>query len=144
MATLTRVATVAREWDDMSLVAIALVLAVVALAALALLQVAVAAGLPYGNLVWGGQHRVLPTSLRIGSVISVGLYAFFVLILVDRSGLAPALGAGAFGIVGAWVLVGYFTLGILMNAISRSPIERRVMVPVTLVLAACSLVIALS
>jgi len=127
----------------MSVVAIALAVAVVVLTALALLQLAVAAGLPYGRLVWGGQHRVLPTSLRIGSVISVALYAFFVLVLIDRSELAPALGGGSFGIVATWILFGYFTLGIIMNAISRSPIERAVMVPVTLVLAICSLLIAL-
>ncbi len=104
----------------------------------------VAAGQPFGRLVWGGAHEVLPTKLRIGSVVSIVLYALFALVLVDRSGLASVFGGGVFGVVAAWVLFGYFTLGIIMNAISRSTLERKVMVPATAVLAACTLVIALS
>jgi len=87
---------------------------------------------------------VLPTKLRIGSIVSIVLYALFALVLVDRSGLAPIFGGGVFGVVAAWVLLGYFTLGIIMNAISRSTQERKVMVPATAVLGACTLVIALS
>lgn len=41
------------------------------------------------------------------------------------------------------MLVGYFALGILMNAISRSLPERLVMTPVVFVLAVCCLIIAL-
>ena len=42
-----------------------------------------------------------------------------------------------------WVLTGYFALGIVLNAISRSRPERLVMTPVVLLLAACCLVLAL-
>jgi len=128
----------------MSLAAIALAVALVVLLALAILQALVASGQPFGRLVWGGAHEVLPTKLRIGSVVSIVLYALFALVLVDRSGLAPIFGGGVFGVVAAWVLFGYFTLGIILNALSRSTQERNVMVPVTVILAACTLVIALS
>ncbi len=112
------------------------------LAALAVLQVLVAAGRPYGRLVWGGQHETLPRTLRIGSVISVGLYAAMALVAIARAGAFGMPGTGI--VVAAWVLVGYFALGILMNGISRSRPERAVMTPVCAVLAACSLVLALS
>jgi len=128
----------------MSIVAIALACALVLLLALSILQVLVASGLPFGRLVWGGAHEVLPPRLRVGSVISVALYAMFALILIDRAGLAAVFGWEPFGVVATWVLFGYFTLGIVMNAISRSRQERNVMVPVTVILAACTLVIALS
>ena len=42
-----------------------------------------------------------------------------------------------------WVLTGYFALGIVMNAISRSKPERFTMTPVSLVLAGLCLVVAL-
>mgnify|MGYP003451261111 FL=1 len=116
--------------------------ATLVLAALGVLQILVASGKPYGALVWGGAHRVLPRKLRIGSVFSVLLYAGFAAILLSRAGI---LGGGDSGFVrvATWVLVGYFVLGIGMNAISRSRSERAVMTPVCVILAAASLVIAL-
>ncbi|WP_396643537.1 hypothetical protein [Microbacterium sp.] len=42
-----------------------------------------------------------------------------------------------------WVIFGYLVLGIILNAISRSKPERYTMVPVVIVLAALSLLIAL-
>ncbi|WP_233198143.1 hypothetical protein [Cryobacterium sp. Y50] len=45
--------------------------------------------------------------------------------------------------VAAWVLTGYFTLGVIMNGISRSKPERLVMTPVSLVLAGLCLVVAI-
>lgn len=124
----------------MSAVALAVALAV--LAALAVLQVLVAAGLPYGRLVWGGQHRALPTRLRIGSAVSVLLYAGFAAVLASRAGLLPG-GASAPVQVLTWCLLAYFALGIVMNGISRSRAERAVMTPTCVVLAAATLVIAL-
>jgi hypothetical protein len=50
----------------------------------------------------------------------------------------------AFVDVALWVLVGYFALGILMNAASRSRPERLVMTPVALLLAAGCLALALA
>jgi hypothetical protein len=101
------------------------------LAALAVFQLLLIAGRPLGRFAWGGQHDVLPRNLRIGSAISIVLYAFFALIIADRAGLIT-LGLPAFAI---WVLAGYSTLGVFVNAISRSKPERNLMTPVALLLA---------
>ncbi|HWI31769.1 MAG TPA: hypothetical protein VNT50_09775 [Microbacterium sp.] len=130
--------------DFSALVAVAVVLAVAILAALAILQLCVAFGAPLGHFVWGGRHRVLPARLRVGSVVSIVLYAFIALVLLARAGLVEVLGDGPFVVVTTWVIFGYFTLGIVANAISRSKPERYTMTPVCAVLAACTLVIALS
>jgi hypothetical protein len=53
-------------------------------------------------------------------------------------------GSGAFRVVAAWVLFAYLAIGIALNAISRSRPERFTMTPVTAVLAACALIIAVS
>lgn len=114
--------------------------AALVLAAIAVVQVLAATGRPVGRFVWGGQHRVLPRHLRIGSGLSVPVYAAIVLALLAR--------AGAFGTAGtvvsvtAWVLVGYFALGVVVNGISRSRAERLTMTPACLVLTACCLVVA--
>lgn len=112
------------------------------LAALAIFQLALALGAPWGRLAWGGQHRVLPARLRIGSAASILIYALIAAIAWDRVGVIDIFPEG-FSVIAMWVVFGYFVLGILLNAISRSRPERLVMVPVTLVLSVLSLFIAL-
>jgi len=113
------------------------------LAALAVLQVALAAGAPLGRFAWGGQHAVLPTRLRVGSAVSVLLYAVFVLLLLQAAGAVSVL-PERLADVGLWVLTGYLALGVALNAISRSRSERLVMTPVALALAVVCLVLALA
>ena len=54
--------------------AFAIALSVILLA-LAIFQLALALGAPLGRFAWGGQHRVLPVRLRIGSAIAIVIYA---------------------------------------------------------------------
>ncbi|MHA6667967.1 hypothetical protein ACX3O0_03765 [Homoserinimonas sp. A447] len=121
----------------------AAIAACVILAALAVFQLGLILGAPIGHFAWGGQHRVLPTKLRVGSAVSIILYVLFALILLERAGLMTVFGSDPFVQVASWVLFGYFTLGILMNGISRSKLERNTMVPVTVVLAVLTLIVAL-
>lgn len=127
----------------MSLVVIAaLATAVGILALLAVLQLGVVAGAPWGRFVWGGQFDVLPTRLRIGSAVSIPLYVGFAWVLLGRAGVLT--GGAPWMTVAVWVLVGYFGLGVGLNLISRSSAERWTMAPACLVLAGCTLVIALT
>lgn len=117
------------------------VIATIILAALAVFQVALAAGLPLGRMAWGGQHRILPVWLRVGSAISVVIYVAMAAILLDHAEQISVLDS-EFSQIAAWVLVGYFAIGIAMNAMSRSKPERHLMTPVAAVLAVLSLVVA--
>ncbi|MDQ0692926.1 hypothetical protein [Arthrobacter sp. W4I7] len=128
----------------MSLVQLAAVAACGVLAGLAIFQAALISGAPLGRLAWGGQHKVLPAGLRVGSAVSIVLYAAFGYAALAKAALVPSLGSEAVTAVVTWVLAAYFTLGVLMNAISRSKSERAVMTPVALALAVFYLVLALS
>lgn len=119
----------------------ALILTVI-LVALGVFQLALALGAPWGRFAWGGRHRVLPARLRIGSAVSILVYALIAVIAWDRVGAIDVFPA-PFSEIAMWVVFGYFTLGIPMNAISRSKPERYTMVPVTVVLAALSFFIAM-
>jgi hypothetical protein len=114
----------------------------VILAALAVFQLALALGAPIGRFAWGGQHRVLPTKLRIGSLVSIVIYAVIALLALDRSGAIDVVPDGV-STVGMWIVFAYFVLGIPLNAISRSKPERYTMTPIVTVLAALSLLVAL-
>ncbi|GAA2041697.1 hypothetical protein GCM10009819_29700 [Agromyces tropicus] len=115
----------------------------VVLALLAVFQLALALGAPLGRFAWGGAHRVLPTTLRIGSLVSIVIYTVIAVLALDRVGLIDVV-PDAVAAVGMWVVFGYFVIGIVMNAISRSKPERVTMTPVVAVLALLSLLVALS
>ena len=85
---------------------------------------------------------MLPQGLRVGSAVSVLLYAAFAVVVLQAAGMLAVL-PEAVADVGIRVLTGYFALGILMNAISRSRSGRMLMPPVALLLAGCCLVVAL-
>ena len=121
----------------------AAVLACLILAALAVFQALLIAGRPIGRFAWGGQHDVLPRNLRIGSAISILLYAVFAIIILERVGISNVL-PDVVAEVGIWVLTAYFALGIVMNGISRSKPERNLMTPVCIILTLLCLVVALS
>lgn len=112
------------------------------LAVLAVFQLALAFGAPIGRFAWGGQHRVLPTKLRIGSGVSILIYVLIAVLALDRAGLVELV-PDAVSTVGMWIVFGYFVLGIFMNAISRSKPERFTMAPLSAVLAVLSLLVAL-
>jgi hypothetical protein len=86
---------------------------------------------------------VLPAALRVGSAVSILLYLGCVWILLSRAGVLTG-GGTPFVTVAAWVLAGYFALGVGLNLMSHSPAERWTMAPACLVLAGCALVIALA
>ena len=121
----------------------AAVLICIILGLLAVFQILLIAGLPLGRFAWGGQHEVLPTRLRIGSAVSIVLYALFALIVLEAAELTSLIQSETFVTVAMWVLTGYFALGVLMNGVSRSKPERNLMTPVSLVLAGLCLFVAI-
>lgn len=114
------------------------------LTGLAIFQIALIFGAPIGKYAWGGQHIVLPPSLRVGSVISVVLYIIFAVFILAKANLTPSPFSGDVLTIGMWVLTGYFILGIIMNGISRSKPEKKLMTPVATLLAVLFLVVSIS
>ncbi|MGY2081756.1 hypothetical protein [Modestobacter sp. SYSU DS0657] len=118
------------------------VIGVTLLAGLAVFQSALIAGAPLGRFAWGGQHVVLPRGLRIGSAVAIVLYGVIALFVLQAAGALSVVPRAVSDVV-IWVLTGYFVLGVLMNAASRSRPERLVMTPVALALAVVCLLLAL-
>jgi hypothetical protein len=85
---------------------------------------------------------VLPGKLRIGSLVSIVVYAIIAVLALDRVGLIEVV-PDVVSTVGMWVVFAYFVLGIPVNAISRSKPERYAMTPVVTILAVLSLLVAL-
>jgi hypothetical protein len=115
------------------------------LGALAVFQALLALGAPLGRFAWGGQHRVLPVSLRVGSIFAIVIYAVIAAVVLARADLIAAAGVPG-GVVhtAMWAVAAYFLLGVGLNLASGSKPERAVMAPVSALLCASSVVVALS
>lgn len=122
---------------------VAAILLCVVLGALAVFQLLLIAGVPIGRFAWGGQHDVLPRGLRVSSALSILIYALFAAVALERAKLTDTIANSTLETVAMWVITGYFAIGIVMNAMSRSKPERLVMTPTAAVLAVLSLIVAL-
>jgi len=123
---------------------IAITILLVILAALCIFQIALIFGAPIGHFAWGGQHRVLPRNLRIGSLFSVAIYIGIAACIISKSGVYQVIPQGLVLNILVWTIFAYLLLGIFMNAASRSKPERYVMTPTALILAVCVFIVALN
>jgi hypothetical protein len=123
----------------------AAIAATVGFAGLAVFQLLLAAGAPFGEAAWGGTTEgQLSTGLRVGSAMSLVVYAVAAALILRRTGFRVPWVPYAVARIGSWVLVALLTLGALANFLSQSPWERFLLGPVTLVLAGLCLVCARS
>ena len=129
----------------MSIVVIAALIQAVIALGVAVFQIALVAGAPLGEYTMGGQHPgKLPGQFRVTAAVSA-------IIMVAQSGhylaqagiLNPALSPGQNAIVN-WFWFGFAVLGLIVNSISRSKKERNLWVPVLLVSAVATLIVALN
>jgi hypothetical protein len=107
-----------------------------------LFQIALAAGMPWGELAWGGSHPgTLPRQLRIASGASAVILLALAFVVLMRAGLLLQPWKHRTRRL-IWVVVGYGVLGVVANAITPSTWERIVWLPVTILLLAASLIVA--
>jgi hypothetical protein len=111
---------------------------------LAVFQFALAMGAPLGGAAWGGQYAQLPTGLRIGSAVSVTIWAFATWIVLRRAGFRVAPLPTAFVSWSTWFLAGALPLAALLNFASSSVWERFVWGPTSLILAVLCFILARS
>lgn len=107
-----------------------------------LFQIALAAGAPWGDLAWGGRFPgTLPTPMRAASAVSiVALLAFAAIVLIRARLFARSFYGASRRLI--WIVVAYFAIGIVLNALTPSTAERAIWLPITILLGLCSIVVA--
>jgi hypothetical protein len=128
----------------MEIMEVAAIAAASVLGVLVLFQLALAAGMPLARAAWGGEHRVLPSRLRLGSAVAVPILGAAAWLVLARADLVTPGADSMFVRIAVWVFTGYFTLNTLGNLASKSKLERAVMTPATVLLVACFVTVALS
>jgi hypothetical protein len=119
-------------------------LAIAVLAGIALFQAGLAAGKPWGRAAWGGRHPgVLPMRLRIASaIVAAAVYPLLIAYVASSAEIVSAWALPGAGSAMMWALTGFFLVGAVMNAASRSPLERW-WAPLALLVAGCCALVAL-
>ena len=65
---------------------IAALIAALIMAGMTIFQLLLVLGFPYGNIAWGGKHKILPKNLRIGSLVSVFVFIYAFVCVLERAG----------------------------------------------------------
>ena len=107
-------------------------------------QLGLALGAPWGAAAMGGRYPGrFPTPMRVAAVVQAVVIALLALVVLADAGLVgPPLGDDAPLLI--WVPVAVSTISVLLNASTRSATERRLWLPVAIVMLVSSLVVALS
>jgi hypothetical protein len=107
-------------------------------------QLALALGAPWGAYAMGGgRPGRFPPGLRVLAVVQAVVIAMLALIVLSAAGMAaPEVVDDLPWLV--WLPVVVSGVSLVMNAMSRSPGERRLWVPVAAVMLVSSLVVALA
>jgi hypothetical protein len=113
-------------------------------ACVVLFQLALALGAPWGEYAMGGRYPgTFPMAMRVSAVGQAALLAAMAVFVLSDAGLVLASMAQALPWL-IWVVVAFSGISLVLNAISPSAGERRIWVPVALVMLLSSLVVALT
>lgn len=127
----------------MTVAFVAAVVFTLAIAGVVGFQIALAMGAPWGAYAMAGKFPGrFPPAMRVAAVVQAALLGLMAAVVLSRAGVV--LTSWAFVSWSIWVVVAFTALSTVLNAISPSAGERRIWVPVTVLLLAASLTVALT
>ena len=122
---------------------IAAVFVTVGFFALMCFQILLALGFPYGQAAWGGKHAILPPRLRIASLFSAGIFVVASIFVLERVDILSVFNHSTTVTIVVWFIVAFLGLNTLGNLASRSKLEKRIMTPISLILALLCLLVSI-
>ena len=109
-----------------------------------LFQLALALGAPWGAYAMGGRFPGrFPASLRVAAVAQALILVLLTGVVLAHAGLALQAWAPAASWL-IWIVVAFSAVSLVLNSITSSKEERRVWLPVAIVMLGSSLVVALA
>ena len=119
--------------------------AAVLLAGLVVFQIALAAGAPVGRAAYGGATDEPGLQLRISSVFAAIIWSFAALVILSRGGhRVPRLLPDRAMPIAMWLIVGLLSVGLILNLITPSQLERLIWAPVSAALVASTVAVELA
>ena len=107
-------------------------------------QLALALGAPWGQFAMGGAFPgVFPPAMRVAALVQMGILALIALLVLARAKvLLPGWHLVSRRVI--WAVVPLLGVGVVLNLLTPSVMERLIWAPVALALFLCSLRVALS
>jgi hypothetical protein len=113
-------------------------------AVVAAFQLSLALGAPWGRYAMGGAFPgVFPPAMRVAALVQVAVIGVLALIVLSRAGLALPAWRRAAGPL-TWAVVALLAVGVMLNLITPSALERLIWAPIAILLFLAALRVALS
>jgi len=77
------------------------------------------------------------------SLIAVGIFVFGIITVLERATIMTVFNNDLLTTIVIWIYAVYSTLNTLMNVVSKSQWEKRIMTPISLVIAVCCFILAI-
>lgn len=108
-----------------------------------LFQIALAAGVPWGEFAMGGAFPgQFPPELRVAAVLQAGILAALAFVVLARAGITlPRWSRTSRWLI--WVVVAFSAVSLVLNTITPSAGERAIWAPVALIMLICSVIVAI-
>lgn len=110
---------------------------------MAIFQILLAMGAPLGNLAWGGFYKKLPMKLRISSFFSAIIFLLIIITVAEKLNLLYSFNSPKIIQYLLWFFFILFSLSTIANIFSQSKMEKRIMLPIAIILALSFLMIIL-
>lgn len=109
-----------------------------------LFQLALALGAPWGAYAMGGAFPgVFPPAMRVAALVQIPILAGLAGLVLSRAGVTlPKWRAASRW--ATWIVVAFLGVGVVLNLITPSAMERTIWAPVATVLFLCGLRVALA
>ena len=109
-----------------------------------ILQLLLAVGILPITMAWGGRNTELTPSLRLSSLIAIGIQFYFAYVIARRSGILGSEPPSKLIRLLSWMVTAFLIFNTVINFSSRSLGERWLFGPITLILVVLCGVISVS
>ena len=110
---------------------------------LAIFHVVVMAGAVPPEIVWGGQALESPSALLPLEIIALAITIIFMVIIAVRTERIKVIGFRKTFATGTWLIFAYFLLNTIGNLASGVSMEKIIFTPITIIMAALALRVAI-
>lgn len=107
-------------------------------------QMLLAFGAPFGRLAWGGEYKILPKKLRVGSFISAIIFILAEIVVMEKVNKIHAINQPILAVIFNWFLVVLFAFSTIVNILSKSKWEKRIMTPIAFIIFLLCIIIAIN
>lgn len=99
--------------------------------------------IPLGEFVMGGRHKVLTRTGKATAAVAIVIQVFGILAVLQGGGIISTCLSDRVVKIGCFIFAAYLSLNTVMNALSKSRKEKKLMTPLSLLTAICFWVVAL-